>query len=130
MNIPKDLFYSDTHEWVKFLDDGAALIGLDDYAQHALSDLVFITLPSEGDEVTAGEAFGDVESVKAVSDIFCQVTGVVDEINEDVDNTPGLINQDPYGSWIIKVKDITEKADLMDAAAYEKYCAELETEEE
>ncbi len=129
MNIPKDLFYSDSHEWVKFNDDGTALIGLDDFAQHALSDLVFITLPSEGDEVTAGEAFGDVESVKAVSDIFCQVTGVVAEVNADVDASPELINKDPYGSWLIKVKDITEKAELMDAAAYETYCAELDTEE-
>ena len=129
MNIPKDLLYSNSHEWVKFVDAATALIGLDDYAQNALSDLVFITMPSVGDEVTVGEPFGDIESVKAVSEIFSQVTGVVAEVNKEVDKSPQLINQDPYGSWIIKVSGVTEKADLMDAAAYEKYCAELDAEE-
>ena len=130
MNIPKDLLYSNSHEWVKFVDDNTVLMGLDDYAQHALSDLVFVTMPSVGDEVTVGEPFGNIESVKAVADIFSQVTGVVAEVNEEVDKSPQLINQNPYDSWIIKVNNITEKAELMDAAEYEKYCTELDKEEE
>ncbi len=134
MNIQKDLLYSSTHEWVKFLEGDAALVGLgstalvglSDYAQHSLTDVVFITLPSEGDEVTAGESLGDVESVKAVSDILSPVTGTVAEVNEDVDQSPQLINQDPYGSWLVKVEDITERADLMDADVYAEFCAGLE----
>jgi glycine cleavage system H protein len=129
MNIPKDLLYSETHEWVKLNGDGTALIGLDDFAQHALGDLVFITLPSVGEDVVAGEALGDVESVKAVSDIYSQVTGKVLQVNAEVDISPQLINQSPYAAWLIKVGEITEQAALMDAAEYETYCAGLETEE-
>ena len=84
MRDPKELLYTETHEWVELLDDGTAYVGLDEYAQSELGELVFVNLPEPGDEVTAGEAFGDVESVKAVSDVFSPVTGTVAEINEDV----------------------------------------------
>ena len=123
MNYPNELLYSKTHEWVKE-EDGVVVIGISDYAQDALGDLVFVNLPQEGDEVVAGEAFGDVESVKAVSDLVCPVSGVVCAINEELMDAPEMLNNDPYGAWIIKVEQITETEELMDAAAYEAFCAE------
>lgn len=118
MTHPTELQYSKSHEWVKFLDDTTALIGLTDYAQDALGDLVFVNLPEAGDEVTAGEAFADVESVKAVSDVFSPVSGTVAEVNEELLDSPELMNNDPYGAWLIKVENITDKDELLDAAAY------------
>jgi glycine cleavage system H protein len=125
MNVQADLLYTPTHEWVKFQGENTALVGLSDFAQQSLSDLVFITLPVEGDDIIAGEALGDVESVKAVSDIISPVTGVVDVVNEEVDQKPELINRDPYGSWLIKVTEVSARAELMDAAAYEVYLSGL-----
>ena len=119
MNFPKELKYTKDDEWIKMLDDTTALIGITDYAQAQLNDIVFVTLPAVGDEVTADTPFGDVESVKAVSDLVCPVTGVVAEVNEELDGSPELLNSDPYGNWIIKVENITGYADLMDADAYE-----------
>ena len=119
MNFPKELKYTKDDEWIKMLDDTTALIGITDYAQDQLNDIVFVTLPAVGDEVTADTPFGDVESVKAVSDLMCPVTGVVAEVNEELDGSPELLNSDPYGNWIIKVENITGYADLMDADAYE-----------
>jgi len=124
MSAPKDLKYSKTHEWVKFLDDKTALTGLSDFAQHALGDLVFVNLPVAGDSVKCGEPYMDIESVKAVADTYSAVTGVVIEVNEEVGDSPQKINEDPYGSWTIKIGDITEKADLMDADEYDKFCEE------
>ena len=124
MAAPKDLKYSKTHEWVKFLDDGTALTGLTDFAQNALGDLVFINLPSEGDSVTCGDPYVDVESVKAVADIYSHVSGVIAAVNEDLADAPQKINEDPYGSWIVKIGDISEKGELMDADAYDKLCEE------
>ena len=121
-NIPENLKYSKSHEWV-LEEDGVFTIGLTDYAQNALGDIVFIGLPSVGDTVTMGEALGDVESVKAVSDIVCPVTGVVAEVNDDLADAPENLNSDPYGSWIIKVKDVEATEELLDAAAYEAFCA-------
>ncbi|MDO4321488.1 MAG: glycine cleavage system protein GcvH [Lachnospiraceae bacterium] len=118
MNHPTELKYSKSHEWVKFLEDGTALIGLTDYAQDALGDLVFVNLPETGDEVTAGEAFADVESVKAVSDVFSPVSGTVAEINEELLDAPERMNEDPYGAWLIRVENITDKEELLDAEAY------------
>lgn len=123
MNYPTDLKYSKTHEWVK-MEDGVAVIGISDYAQDALGDVVFVNLPAVGDEVIAGETFGDVESVKAVSDLICPVTGVVCAINEALDDAPESLNEDPYGAWIIKVEDITGEEELLEADAYEAFCAE------
>lgn len=123
MNYPVDLKYSKSHEWVKY-EDGIAVIGISDYAQDALGDVVFVNLPAVGDEVVAGESFGDVESVKAVSDLISPVSGVVCEINEDLDDSPENLNEDPYGAWIIKVENVTEEEELLDAADYEAHCAE------
>jgi glycine cleavage system H protein len=124
MNFPKDLLYSKSHEWIKFLEDGSALIGISDHAQEALGDLVFVNLPQEGDTVEMGEAFADVESVKAVSDVYSPVSGVVAAVNEELLDTPEMLNQAPYEAWMIKVKEITDKENLLDAADYEKFVIE------
>ena len=122
MNFPAELKYSKSHEWLKE-EDGVSVIGISDFAQDALGDVVFVNLPEVGDDAAAGEAFGDVESVKAVSDIICPVTGVVEEVNEDLADAPENLNSDPYGSWIIKVKEVSATEELLDAAAYEAFCA-------
>ncbi len=118
MNTPKELKYTKTHEWVRELPGGVKEIGLTDYAQSELGDLVFVNLPQPGDNVTAGEGFGDVESVKAVSDVYSPVTGEVAEINEALLDSPQSINQAPYEAWFIRVKDVTATVELMDDAAY------------
>ena len=123
MNFPAELRYSKDHEWLQ-MEDGVAVIGISDFAQDALGDVVFINLPEVGDEVTAGESFGDVESVKAVSDLISPVSGVVCEVNEDLVDSPENLNSDPYGAWIIKVKDVTAEEELLDAKDYEAFCAE------
>ena len=123
MNYPALLKYTKSHEWIKY-EDGIAVVGISDFAQDALGDVVFVNLPQVGDEVTAGESFGDVESVKAVSDLISPVSGVVCEINEELDDSPENLNADPYGAWIIKVENVTEEEELLDAAAYEAFCAE------
>ena len=123
MNYPVDLKYSKSHEWVKY-EDGIAIVGISDFAQDALGDVVFVNLPQVGDEVTAGESFGDVESVKAVSDLISPVSGVVCAVNEELDDSPENLNEDPYGAWIIKVENITDEEELLDSAASEAHCAE------
>jgi glycine cleavage system H protein len=120
--ILEHLFYAKTHEWVEFINDTAARIGISDFAQQELGDLVFINLPEVGDTVTADVAFGDVESVKAVSDILSPVTGTVAAVNEDLLNNPGRINEAPYESWFIEVKNITGKSALMSPAEYQDFC--------
>ena len=125
MNFPQELKYTKSHEWVKFEEDGKALVGLSDYAQDALGDLVFVNLPQEGDEVQAGEVFADVESVKAVSDVLSPVTGQVEEINEELLDSPESVNQSPYDAWFIKVKGVSGKEELMDGEAYEAYLETL-----
>ena len=124
-NIPAELKYSASHEWIKE-EDGVFVIGLTDYAQSALGDIVFINLPEEGDEVTAGESFADVESVKAVSDVFSPVTGTVCAVNEALLDDPAQVNEDPYGAWLVKVEDVTGTEELLDA---EGYAAVVEAEE-
>lgn len=121
MTIPENLKYSNDHEWV-LMDGDTAIIGITDFAQDALGDLVFINLPAEGDDVVADSPFGDVESVKAVSDLNSPVTGVVCEVNEELLDAVEALNSDPYGAWIIKVNEITDYSDLMDAEAYEEFC--------
>ena len=120
--IPAELKYTKSHEWVKE-EDGQFVVGLTDYAQHALGDLVFINLPEEGDEVVAGETFADVESVKAVSDVFSPVSGTVAAVNEELLDNAALVNEDPYGAWFIKVSDVSGTEELLDAAAYEAVVA-------
>lgn len=126
MNILENLKYSKSHEWVEEVDATTVRIGLSDYAQHALGDLVFVGLPEEGDEVAAGESFADAESVKAVSNVYSPVTGVISAVNEDVLDNPQLINEAPYETWLIEVKDVTEREELLDGAAYRKLCEEEE----
>ena len=123
MLFPAEMKYSKDHEWMKE-EDGVVVIGISDFAQDALGDVVFVNLPGEGDAVTAGEAFGDVESVKAVSDLISPVSGTVCEVNEDLLDQPELLNEDPYGTWIIKVENVTDTEELLDAAAYDAFCAE------
>ena len=120
---PQDLKYTDSHEWVK-LDGEVATVGITDYAQHALGNIVYVDMPEVGDEVTAGEDFGAVESVKAASDLISPVSGEVIEINEDLESEPELINKDAFANWIMKVRvnDPGEVNELMDAKEYESIC--------
>ena len=122
MNIPDELRYTKSHEWLKE-EDGVSVVGLTDFAQHSLGDIVFVNLPQEGDPVTAGEALGDVESVKAVSDVLSPVSGVVCAVNDALLDNPALVNEDPYGAWLVKVEDVSDTEELLDAAAYEALCA-------
>lgn len=121
--VLENLRYAESHEWVKVEGD-TAVIGISDYAQHALGNIVYVDMPEVGDEVEAGEAFGAVESVKAASDLISPVSGKVVEINEALEDTPEAINEDAFGAWIIKVKMSApeEVAALLDAAAYETLC--------
>ncbi|HHW94468.1 MAG TPA: glycine cleavage system protein GcvH [Mogibacterium sp.] len=125
MNIKSNLKYSKTHEWVEELDNNCALMGLDDYSQDQLGELVYITLPEVGDAVTVGESYADVESVKAVSDVFSCVTGTVAEINEELVDSPEKVNEDPYGAWLVKVEEISAYGELMDADEYKEYLSTL-----
>lgn len=121
--VMDDRRYAESHEWVKIEGD-IALIGISDYAQHALGDIVYVDMPEVGDEMTAGDVFGAVESVKAASDLICPVSGEVVEINEELEDAPEKVNADPFGTWIIKVKitDAAEVDALLDAAAYTELC--------
>ena len=125
MSIPKELRYAKTHEWLKE-EDGIFIVGLSDFAQNSLGDIVFVNLPQPGDSVTAGEVLGDVESVKAVSDVISPVTGVVKAVNETLADDPSQVNSDPYGAWLIQVEEVTGTDDLLDAEAYEALCASEE----
>jgi glycine cleavage system H protein len=119
-DIPGDQYYLDSHEWVR-VEDGTATIGISDFAQDELGDIVFVDLPSEGDDVAANEDFGVVESIKAVSDVYAPVSGTVVAVNDALGDEPELLNEDPYGDgWLIEVDlaDESEVEDLMDAEAY------------
>ena len=122
MNVPEDLKYSEEHEWVR-VKDSVATIGITDYAQGELGDLVFIELPSLGDEAEQSESLGTIEAVKAVSDLFSPVSGKVLEVNENLADDPETVNRDPYGDgWIVKIElsDPSELDDLLDATAYKE----------
>ena len=123
MLFPAEMKYSKDHEWMKE-EDGVVVVGISDFAQDALGDVVFVNLPGEGDEVTAGEAFGDVESVKAVSDLVSPVTGTVCAVNEELLDEPEQLNKAPYDAWLIKVENVSDTEELLDAAAYEAFCAQ------
>ena len=120
MKHPEELKYSKSHEWVKEEGD-TAYIGITDFAQDALGDLVFVNLPEVGDKVEVGEPFADVESVKAVSDVYSPVTGVVLEINEELLDSPEKINEEPYEAWFIKVGEISEQEEYLTAEEYEEH---------
>lgn len=122
---PKELKYSKSHEWVRY-DGDDVVIGISDYAQESLGDLVFVNLPEVDDELTAGEALGDVESVKAVSDIISPVSGKVTEINEALLDSPEMINEDPYDAWFVKVTDVQETEELLSADEYDEFVKEEE----
>ena len=126
MKNPVELQYTKSHEWVMKAEDGTVKIGLTDFAQHELGDLVFINLPEEGDEVVSGEAFGDVESVKAVSDVMSPVSGKVVAINEELLDHPEMVNEDPYAAWMIQVEGVSEEEELLSAAAYDELVAKEE----
>lgn len=121
--VMDDRRYAESHEWVK-LDGEIAVIGISDYAQHALGDIVYVDMPEVGDVMEAGEVFGAVESVKAASDLICPVSGEVVEINEALEDAPEMVNADAFENWIIKVKvsDAAEMDALLDAAAYTELC--------
>lgn len=125
MEIKQGLWYAKTHEWVEFTDDTHAVVGLSDYAQHELGDLVFVNLPKAGDAIAVGKMFCDVESVKAVSDVYAPVTGTVIEVNDALLDAPETINQSPYGAWIARVESVSARGELMDADAYAAYCDTL-----
>ena len=118
------LYYSETHEYVR-VEGNIAVIGISDYAQHALGTVVDVDMPEVDDEFEAGDEFGAVESVKAASDLNCPVGGTVVEVNEALEDEPGLLNKDAFANWIIKVEmsDASELDDLMDAKAYEEFCS-------
>ena len=123
--VIEGLYYSESHEYVR-VEGEYGFIGITDYAQHALGNVVYVDMPDVDDEVEAGEEFGAVESVKAASDLISPVSGVVLEVNEALADSPELLNADAYANWIIKVEltDKTELDQLMDAEAYEEHCKE------
>jgi glycine cleavage system H protein len=122
--IPDDLRYTKEDEWIR-LEDEEAVLGITDYAQDALSDIVYVELPDAGTQVSAGDSIGVVESVKAAADFYVPVSGEITAVNDNVRDTPELLNKDPYGEgWLLRIRlsDPSEMDDLMDAAAYQAYC--------
>jgi len=120
MNFPENLRYSEEHEWIR-IEGSSAYIGISDFAQGELGDIVFVDINSVGKTLAVGDVFGTVEAVKTVSDLYMPVSGTVEEVNADLDGSPELVNEDPYGKgWIIKIslKDATEADALMDSATY------------
>ncbi|HKL99189.1 MAG TPA: glycine cleavage system protein GcvH [Mobilitalea sp.] len=118
--MKKEFLFTKSHEWVEFLDDTTARVGISNYAQSELGDLVFINLPEVEDEMVVGEVFADVESVKAVSDIYSPLSGTVRAINEELLDQPEFVNSNPFEAWFVEVGDITDKADLMSENEYQK----------
>ena len=127
MEIIEDLYYSNNHEWIK-VENGEAYIGISDFAQENLGDIVFVELPEIGEEFEKEEEIGVVESVKAVSEIYTPISGEILEVNQELLDNPELINEKPYDSWIVNIKiaDKTEIDELLTAAEYEKDCEEEE----
>lgn len=122
-NVPQNLKYAQSHEWLSLDANGVATIGITDYAQSSLGDITFVQLPKVGAALKAGEGFGVVESVKAASDLYAPVAGTVTEVNPALESTPDLVNREPFaGGWMLKIKvaDATSAAALLDAAAYAK----------
>lgn len=124
MKHPDERKYTRSHEWLKDLGNGTYQVGLTDFAQSQLGDIVFVDMPEAGDSVEKETSFGDVESVKTVSEMLSPVTGVVLAVNEALSDAPEQINEAPFDAWIIEVEAVTETAELLDAAAYEALCAD------
>ena len=128
-NLPADLKYTKTHEWVRDNGDGTVTVGITDHAQESLGDIVFVELPEVGTQVFAGKAFAVVESVKAVSEIFTPVAGEIVEVNDGLNDSPEVVNSDPYGeAWFVKIKmnNPGEADKMLTAAEYEEYLSENE----
>ena len=126
MNIPTDLKYTNDHEWIRVVEDGVAYVGITDYAQSELGEIVYVDITTEGETVGKGEVFGTIEAVKTVSDLFMPAGGEVLEINPELEDAPELVNEDAYGKgWLIKVaiSDPADLDDLLDAAGYEQLIA-------
>ena len=121
MNIPEELKYTKSHEWIRVLENGIIEIGLSDFAQQEMGDIVFVNLPKTGESLSAGSVFADVESVKAVSDIYSPLNGKVSEINGELLDNPELINKSPYTSWLIRAEGIMSHNDLLSADEYKKF---------
>lgn len=117
MNIPSELFYTKDHEWVRLESDGTATVGITEFAQNALGDIVFVELPAVGEQFAAGKQAATVESVKAVSEVFCPVSGMVSAVNEKLESEPELLNKDPYGEWMFKLGGIGQET-LLTADEY------------
>ena len=124
MEVRNDLLYTSEHEWVR-VEGNRAYVGITDYAQHSLGEIVYVELPEVGDELNAGDVFSVIESVKAASDSYLPVSGKIVEVNEELSDSPQLINEDPYGNWIVVVEmsDKSELDDLMNAEQYEEFCS-------
>jgi glycine cleavage system H protein len=120
MNIPKDLLYSKSHEWVKILENQNARIGITDHAQHKLSDIVFVNLSGEGEKVSAHTNIGDVESIKAVSEVYSPLGGQIIKVNREVLDNPSLINGSPYEAWLVELSGVSGKENLLSPEDYEK----------
>ena len=118
MNIPEGKLYTKTHEWIEFLEEGRARVGLTDHAQHALGDLVYVGLPEIGSQLEQNEIVADVESVKAASEIYAPVAGVICLVNEVLLDEPEKINDDPYGAWIFELDEIAGREGLLSASEY------------
>jgi len=125
MEVKKGLYYTNEHEWV-MVEGEVAYIGISDYAQHSMGELVFIDLPEEGEEFEKSDAFGAVESVKAASDVYMPISGEILAVNEDVSDNPALVNEDAFENWLIKIKpsDLEELGELMNSEAYETFLSE------
>lgn len=127
--IPADLHYTSSHEWVRLEDDGTAVIGITDHAQSAMGDLVYVETPEVGAVVSAGDEIGVVESVKAASDIYSPLSGEIVAVNEDLEDSPDLVNSDPYGDgWIMRVR-YTDEAELKELLTAEDYSEQLDSDE-
>lgn len=118
MNIPENLKYSKSHEWLQLLDDGTVRMGITDFAQSEMGVLVFVDLPQEGDEAVKGEGLCEAESVKAVSEVYSPVNGVVKRVNRALEDAPEAVNDAPYEAWMVELENVSGAEDLMDAAAY------------
>lgn len=125
MNIPAELRYSKDHEWIKVIEGGEALVGITDFAQGELGDIVFVDVPTVGEVIGAHEVFGSIEAVKTVSDVFLPVSGEILELNAEVDTDPALVNKEPYeGGWLVKIR-MENPAELEDLLTAEEYAAML-----
>ncbi|MCK9222908.1 MAG: glycine cleavage system protein GcvH [Limnochordia bacterium] len=127
MSNPKNLLYTETHEWVK-QDGNVAYVGITDYAQDSLGDVVFVELPEKGADIEAGDTLGSIESVKAVSDIYSPVSGTVVEINAELEEAPELLNAAPWDTWIfaVEISNTDELAELLNASEYKAFCEDGE----